>query len=116
MSGRKSDAAPGTPRRARVLSALFLLSAGALAGRVARDVLPGSALGAFDLAIYVALALSVALAYRRFVRRTLIERRRERARRAGRRDGVAGEEAADDGATGDRSAGDVEAGRGGERG
>ena len=78
---------------------------GALAGRLARDVLPGGALGLFDLAIYVTLALSVALAYRRFVRRTLIARRRARARR----EGVAGEEAHD------RPAGDAEAGRGGGR-
>ena len=62
---------------------LFAFSIGALAARVATQLLSPAALGSFDFVVYVGLALSIALAYRRFVRKALIQRRVERARRAG---------------------------------
>ena len=61
---------------------LFALSFGAFVARVATHVLAPAALGIFDFVVDVALALSVALAYRRFVRNALIQRRLDRARRA----------------------------------
>ena len=70
------------PRRP-IVGMLFAVSAGAFIARVASQLLAPGPLGAFDFIVYLGLALSVALAYRRFVRNALIQRRRERARRAG---------------------------------
>ena len=81
VSRRSDPDVPGTPTTPRAIAPLFLLFAGALAGRVARDLLPAPALGVFDLVIYAGIALSVALAYRRFARRALAAGRRDRQRR-----------------------------------
>ena len=80
--GEAREAQPRPGRAGGVGGLLFALSLGALLARVAAQALSPGALGLFDFAVYVGLALSVALAYRGFVRRALIARRRERARRA----------------------------------
>ena len=84
MSRRAAPAraASGAIASGRAIGTLFALSLGALSARVAAQVLSPSALGLFDFAVYVGLALSVALAYRGFVRRALIARRRERTLQA----------------------------------
>ena len=75
--GREPDAP-----RSRWVSIVFALTVGALAAQLATHLLAPGALQIFNFAIYIGFALSVAVAYRRFVRRALIERRRARARRA----------------------------------
>lgn len=72
------------PARAEVKSsfgALFFFCLGALAMKVAGGALPPFFSSAFDLLVYAGIAVSIALAYRRFVRRAIEDRRRERARR-----------------------------------
>jgi len=60
---------------------LFFFCLGALLGRLAPGLFPPLLASMFDWAIYAGIAFSVALAYRRFVRRTIETRRRDRARR-----------------------------------
>ena len=62
---------------------VFFFCAGALAARLAASVLPPFFSSAFDLAVYAGIALAFALAYRRFVRRAIEDRRRARAQQRG---------------------------------
>ncbi len=59
---------------------LFFFCIGALAMKLVAGALPPFFTSAFDLVIYAGIAISVAIAYRRFVRRTVEDRRRLRAR------------------------------------
>ena len=68
-------------RPSRWLGILFALSFGAFVEIVAAHVLPIGPVNLLNNVVYIGLALSVALGYRRFVRRALIARRRDRARR-----------------------------------
>ncbi|MGE3856674.1 MAG: hypothetical protein AB7G21_06940 [Dehalococcoidia bacterium] len=80
-----ADDAPEAPPPAEAsaakssFGALFFFCVGALAMRLVLGVFPGG-VGVFDLLVYAGIAISVAVAYRRFVRRSLEARRRERAR------------------------------------
>ncbi len=68
-------------RPSRWLGILFALSLGAFIEILAVHLLPLGPVNLLNNVVYVGLALSVALGYRRFVRRALIARRRDRARR-----------------------------------
>lgn len=63
--------------------ALFFFCLGALTMKVVGGALPPFFSSAFDLLIYAGIAVSVAIAYRRFLRRAIEGRRRERARQQG---------------------------------
>ena len=75
MSEQRADG------RARSFGPLFFFCLGALGARLAGGLLPPFFSSAFDLAVYAGIALGGALAYRRFVRRAMEDRRRDRARR-----------------------------------
>ena len=71
----------------RSFGALFYFCVGALAMKLISGALPPFFSSTFDLLVYAGIAISVAIAYRRFIRRTIEDRRRERLRqqeRAGR--------------------------------
>lgn len=76
-----SDRCEGARAPARSFGPLFFFCLGALAAKLAGGLLPPFFSSAFDLAVYAGIAFGVAVAYRRFVRRTLEDRRRARARR-----------------------------------
>ena len=67
---------------ARSFGPPFFFCLGALLSKIGAGVLPPFFLSVFDLFIYAGIAYGFAIAYRRFVRRTIEDRRRERARRA----------------------------------
>ncbi len=62
--------------------AVFFFCLGALVAKLVAGALPPLFEDLFSLLVYAGIALGFALAYRRFVRRTMEERRRARARRA----------------------------------
>ena len=64
--------------------AMFAFCVGALATKIVSGALPPFFSSSFDFVVYAGIALTAAIAYRRFVRRALEDRRRERARREGR--------------------------------
>ena len=64
------------------MAPLLAFCLGALAMKLAGAVLPPLFEDIFDYAIYGGIALSGAIAYRRFVRRAIEDRRRVQARRA----------------------------------
>lgn len=76
------SAAPSPPEATAKASfgAVFFFCLGALAMKLVAGALPPFFSSAFDLLVYAGIAISVAVAYRRFVRRSLETRRRERQR------------------------------------
>ena len=68
------------PAESKSFGALFFFCIGALAMKLVDGALPPFFSSAFDLLVYAGIAVSVAVAYRRFVRRAIEGRRRERVR------------------------------------
>jgi membrane protein implicated in regulation of membrane protease activity len=60
---------------------VFALLIGLFLGRVATENVAPGALGLLDLIMYAALAACVAIAFRRWARRNVEERRRQQLRR-----------------------------------
>lgn len=74
----------------RSFGGVFFFCAGALIAKIVAGTLPPFFTSLFDLLVYAGIALAVAQAYRRFVRRALDDRRRERARQAASRNAPPG--------------------------
>ncbi len=70
---------PASLESARAFGPLFFFCVGALAARFATGLLPPFFSSTFEVAVYAGIAISVAIAYRRFVRGALEDRRRVRA-------------------------------------
>jgi hypothetical protein len=80
-AGAAETAEPHARSPRATFGALFFFCIGALAAKLVDGALPPFFVSAFALFVYAGIATSVALAYRRFVRRAIDDRRRERARR-----------------------------------
>ncbi len=85
MSGKAARPVASEPTgRGSAFGPLFFFCVGILAMKVAATLLAPGLEQIFLIAACAGIALSGALAYRRFVRRTIEARRRDRARREGR--------------------------------
>lgn len=69
-----------TPARGSAFGSLFFFCVGALVMKLS-GALPELFSSGFDLLVYAGIALSVAIAYRRFVRNVMEQRRLDRAER-----------------------------------
>ena len=80
----ETTTAPETPvaKRRSKLPYIFMLFAGMLIGRIASEQFASGLLSAIDLVMYVALAFSVAWAWRTWARRAMERRALQAQRRA----------------------------------